>query len=146
MKSNATTVQAYIDSLTFEHQAVILPMRSFILSHLPEGMQENISWGMLSYEVPLEVYPTTYNKKPLLYAAIAAQKQYYSLYLMGVYLEEDRKALLQKAFEKSGKRLSMGKSCIRFKRMEDLPLDLIGQMLSSHTIASYIALYELNRK
>ena len=61
-------------------------------------------------------------------------------------MEEDRKALLQQAFEKSGKRLSMGKSCIRFKRMEDLPLDLIGELLESHTVASYITLYEENRK
>lgn len=146
MTTTATSVQDYLVSLTSEQRSVIDPVRSIILSHLPSGFVETINWGMLSYEVPLETYPSTYNKKPLNYVGLAVQKQYYSLYLMPAYMDKNVYQTLMDAFEKAGKKLSMGKSCIRFKKVEDLPLDLIGSIIASHTVVSFIAAYEVARK
>ena len=145
MTTTATSVHDYLDTLTDEQRSVIDSVRSMILSHLPSGFVETINWGMLSYEVPLELYPNTYNKKPLNYVGLAVQKQYYSLYLMPAYMDQNVYQMLMDAFEKAGKKLSMGKSCIRFKKVEDLPLDLIGSIIASHTVESFIAAYEKTR-
>jgi len=108
---------------------------------------ESINWGMLSYEVPLEIYPHTYyNKKPLNYIGLAVQKQYYSLYLMPAYMDKNVYQTLMNAFESAGKKLSLGKSCIRFKKVEDLQLDLIGSIIASHNVESFIRAYEEARK
>ncbi len=146
MTTTATTVQDYLSSLTPEQRSIIVPVRSLILSQLPSGFVETINWGMLSYEVPLSMYPNTYNKKPLSYIGLAVQKQYYSLYLMPAYMDQNVYQTLMDAFEKAGKKLSMGKSCIRFKKVEDLPLDLIGSIIASHTVSSFISAYETARK
>ena len=129
-----------------EQRSVIYPVRSLILTHLPSGFVESINWGMLSYEVPLEIYPHTYNKKPLNYIGLAVQKQYYSLYLMHAYMDKNVYQTLMNAFESSGKKLSPGKSCIRFKKVEDLPLDLIGSIIASYSVESFISAYEEARK
>lgn len=146
MTTTATTVQDYLSSLTPEQRSVIEPVRSFILSHLPSGFVETINWGMLSYEVPLSMYPNAYNKKPLNYIGLAVQKQYYSLYLMPAYMDQNVYQTLMDAFESAGKKLSMGKSCIRFKKVEDLPFELIGSIIASHTVSSFISAYETARK
>jgi len=146
MTITATTVQDYLASLTPEQHSVIDPVRSLILSHLPSGFVESINWGMLSYEVPLEIYPHTYNKKPLNYIGLAVQKQYYSLYLMPAYMDKSVYQTLMNAFESAGKKLSLGKTCIRFNKMEDLPLDLIGSIIASHSVESFISAYEEARK
>lgn len=145
MTTTATTVQEYLSSLTPEQHSVIVPIRSLILSYLPTGFVETINWGMLSYEVPLALYPNTYNKKPLNYIGLAVQKQYYSLYLMPAYMDQNVYQTLMNAFEKAGKKLSMGKSCIRFKKVDDLPLDLIGSIIVSHSVSSFISAYETAR-
>jgi len=132
--------------LTPEQRSVIDPVRSLILSHLPSGFVESINWGMLSYEVPLEIYSHTYNKKPLNYIGLAVQKQYYSLYLMPAYMDQNVYQTLMNAFESVGKKLSLGKSCIRFKKVEDIPLDLIGSIIASHSVESFIRAYETARK
>ena len=146
MTTTATTVKDYFASLTPEQRSVIDPVRSLILSHLPSGFVESINWGMLSYEVPLEIYPHTYNKKPLNYIGLAVQKQYYSLYLMPAYMDKSVYQTLMNAFESAGKKLSLGKSCIRFKKVEVLPLDLIGSIIASHSVESFINAYEEARK
>ncbi len=146
MITTATTVQDYLASLTPEQRSVIEPVRFLILSHLPSGFVETINWGMLSYEVPLELYPNTNNKKPLSYVGLAVQKKYYSLYLMPAYMEQNVYQTLMAAFEKAGKKLSMGKSCIRFKKVDDLPLELIGSIIASHSVSSFISAYETVRK
>ncbi|MDD3423670.1 DUF1801 domain-containing protein [Sphaerochaeta sp.] len=145
MTTVATTVQDYLASLTPEQRSVIEPVRSLILSHLPSGLVETINWGMFSYEVPLALYPNTYNKKPLSYVGLAVQKQYYSLYLMPAYMDQNVYQTLMAAFESAGKKLSMGKSCIRFKKVEDLPLEVIGSIIASHTVSSFISAYETAR-
>lgn len=146
MTTTATNVHDYLSSLTPEQHSVIVPIRSLILSHLPSGFVETNNWGMLSYEVPLELYPNTYNKKPLSYVGLAVQKQYYSLYLMPAYMDQNVYQTLMGAFEKAGKKLSMGKSCIRFKKVEDLPFELIGSIIASHSVSSFISAYETARK
>ncbi|MEA5105770.1 MAG: DUF1801 domain-containing protein [Sphaerochaeta associata] len=146
MTTTTTNVHDYLSSLTPEQHSVIVPIRSLILSHLPSGFVETINWGMLSYEVPLSMYPNTYNKKPLSYIGLAVQKRYYSLYLMPAYMDQNVYQTLMDAFEKAGKKLSMGKSCIRFKKVDDLPLELIGSIIASHTVSSFISAYETARK
>src|SRR5690606_31931040 len=104
----------------------------------PEGYQETINWGMLSYEVPLEKYPDTYNKKPLNYIGLAAQKNYNSLYLMSVYQNPADYQALMDAFDAMGVKPDMGKSCIRFKKLEQLPLDAISSLIAKTPVQEFI--------
>jgi hypothetical protein len=146
VQSKAKTVQAYLEELPEERRAVVSAVRDVILRHLPKGYQEVVNFGMISYEIPLERYPDTYNGQPLGYLALAAQKNHYALYAMCVYANEERQAWLKEEFKKAGKRLDMGKSCLRFKKLEDLPLDVIGKIAASATPEKYIAGYEATRK
>jgi hypothetical protein len=145
-KSAAATVQQYLNQLPEDRRAVINRVREVILSSLPEGYREAMNWGMISYEVPLERYPKTYNGQPLSYVALAAQKNYYVLYLMGAYQDSEQESLLKEGFSKAGKKLDMGKSCLRFRSVEDLPLDVIGQVVASTPVADYINQYETTRQ
>jgi hypothetical protein len=146
VRNKATTAAEYLKSLPDDRRAVMSTMRDLILKHLPKGYQETINWGMLSYEIPRERYPNTYNGQPLSYLCLAAQKNYYVLHAMCVYGDSKREAWLKKEFKKAGKRLDMGKACIRFKKLEDLPLDVIAQVISAATPEEYIARYEAGRK
>jgi hypothetical protein len=101
---------------------------------------------MICYEVPLERYPTTYNQQPLMYAALAAQKNYYSLYLNSVYQDPDGEARLREEFAQAGKKLNMGKSCLRFKKTEDLPLEVIGRVIAGTSVEEFIAGYRRSRQ
>ena len=100
---------------------------------------------MISYVVPLERYPKTYNRQALQYAALASQKNYVSLYLMNVYGNEETESWFVNSYRASGKRLDMGKACVRFKRIDDLPLDLIGETIARTSVDDFIALYEKAR-
>ena len=131
MKSSATTVQEYLDALPSERREVVAKVRAMVLKNLPKGYRESLSWGVISYEIPLERYPDTYNKKPLTYVALAAQKNHYALYLMGAYANATQAKALEQAFAKAGKKLDMGKSCLRFKKLDDLPLDAVGKIIAS---------------
>ena len=104
-----------------------------------------MNWGMIAYQVPLERYPETYNGEPLLYAAVAAQKRHYSLYLTSVYQQNALEKRLRAAFYRAGKKLDMGKSCIRFKTLEDLPLDAIGEIVGSVSVDQFVKNYEKAR-
>jgi Domain of unknown function (DU1801) len=146
VQSKATTVQEYLDELPEERRAVIAAVRDVVRRHLPKGYQEAMRWGMISYEIPLERYPDTYNGQPLSYLAIAAQKNHYAVYAMGAYGDPKREAWLKEAFKKAGKKLDKGKSCIRFKTLDDLPLDVIGQVAALATPEQFIAVYEASRK
>ncbi len=141
MRSEATTVEAYLSELTSEQRSVIEPLRKLILENLPEGIQESMNWGgMISYEIPpLRSFPDTYNKQPIGYAALSVQKHGFSLYLMPLYMDDKKMAKLQK---QSKKLMMGGKSCIRFKTLEELPLDLIAEILRSYTVETYIAAYK----
>ena len=129
--SSVTTVDDYLGELPEDRREVVSAVRKMVLKNLPKGYSESVSWGMISYEIPLERYPDTYNKKPLCYVALAAQKNYYALYLMGAYAKPGQTEALAAAFAKAGKKLDMGKSCLRFKKLEDLPLDAVGKVIAS---------------
>jgi hypothetical protein len=119
MRSDATTVENYLSDLPADRRGAIEAVRQAILDNLPPGYEEVMNWGMITYQVPLETYPDTYNGKPLMYAALASA-----------------------AYKATGKRLYGGKSCVRFKKLEDLPLELIGDRIASQTVDAFVAQYE----
>lgn len=144
--SKATTVEGYLSELPPDRREVVSAVRKMVLRHLPKGYEEAMAYGMIGYGIPLARYPDTYNRQPLGYVAIAAQKNYYSLYLMCAYTDTDDERELEAAFAKAGKKLDMGKSCVRFKRLEDLPpLDEIGKIIARTTPDEFIARYEAMR-
>ncbi len=141
-RSNAATVQEYLDELPEERRAVVSAVRDVVLRNLPRGYREVMNYGMISYEIPLERYPDTYNGQPLSYASLAAQKNHYALYLMCVYGSPELEAWLREEFNKAGMKLDMGKSCLRFRKLEDLPLEAIGRVVARVAPEKYIARYE----
>jgi hypothetical protein len=146
VRSAASTVNAYLRGLPADRRAVVSAVRDAIRTHLPMGYMESMRWGMISYEIPLERYPDTYNGQPLLYAALAAQKHYYALYLMCVYQDPKLERLLRDGFARAGTKLDMGKSCVRFRKIEDLPLDTVGRIVAGTPPDQFIARYERVRK
>ena len=138
MKSNASTVEKYLKELPDDRKEAISIVRKTILNNLPEGYDEVINWGMITYEVPLETCSDTYNGKPLMYAALASQKNYMSVYLMGCYMDPDVQNKFEKAYAAFGKRFDAGKSCIRFKKVDDLPLDILGETIASIDVETFI--------
>jgi len=116
-----------------------------ILANLPEGYEEVFQYRMIGYVVPLSRLPNTYNGKPLTYVSVASQKNYISVYPMGVYGDESHRQWFRQEYAKTGKKLDMGKSCVRFRNPEDIPLDLIGRSVALLPVADFIALYERNR-
>jgi hypothetical protein len=146
MKSGASTAQEYLAELPDDRRAVVSAVRDVVVRNLPDGYEESVGFGMLNYTIPLERYPNTYNKQPLSYVALAAQKNYYSLYLTGAYMDAERTRSLADEFERAGKKLDMGKSCVRFKKLDDLPLDVIGRAVASTPPDDFIAQYEASRR
>jgi hypothetical protein len=144
--SKAETVEQYLQELPEDRRAVISAVRDVVVRSLPAGYREAMNWGVISYEVPLEDHPDTYNGQPLMYAGLAAQKNYYALYLTSVYSDPAREQWLRDAFAQAGKKLDMGKSCVRFKKLGDLPLDAIGTLIAGTPPAEFITLYENARK
>jgi hypothetical protein len=145
-KSSAATVDEYLAELPEDRRAAISEVREVVLRNLPAGYVERMNWGMICYEIPLERYPKTYNKQPLSYAALASQKNYCAIYLMGVYGEGEQARRFREAFEQAGKKLDMGKSCVLFRRADDLALDAVGDVIASTTPEQYIAIYEKSRE
>jgi hypothetical protein len=139
MKSTATSPDDYLVSLPEDRQAALAKIRAVILKNLPKGYQESMNWGMICYEVPPETYPNTYNNQPLMYAALASQKNHMALYLTGIQTSKELTDSFEKDYKATGKKLDMGKSCIRFKRLEELPLDVIGKHISKVSPAALIA-------
>jgi uncharacterized protein YdhG (YjbR/CyaY superfamily) len=142
MQSEATTVDQYLAELPDDRRAAIEEVREVILANLPEGYQESMNWGMISYEIPLETYPDTYNKKPLGYAALASQKNHMAVYLSTIYSSEESATAFEQEYRATGKRYDVGKSCVRFRKMDDLPLDLIGRTIAATPPKAFVAMYE----
>jgi hypothetical protein len=143
--SRASTVKEYLDEVPEDRREIISAVRDVILKNLPKGYEEVMNWGMITYQIPLERYPTTYNDQPLCYAALASQKNHLAIYLMCVCGKEQG-AWLREEFRKAGKKLDMGKSCVRFQKLDDLPLKVIGQAIKKVPPTKYIAWYEASRK
>ncbi len=144
VRSAAATVDEYLAELGPERRQAIETVRRVILDSLPQGYVETMRWGMISYEVPLARYPDTYNGQPLSYAGLASQKQYMSLYLMGVYGDDEE--AFRDRYRATGKRLDMGRSCVRFRSLDDLPLDLVGEVIASRSVDEHIAHFEASRR
>jgi hypothetical protein len=145
MQSKATTVEAYLQALPEDRREVLLAIRATILKNLPKGYQEGMQYGMIGYYVPHEVYPPGYHcdpKQPLPFLGLASQKNHMSLYLMCVYGDPDQEAWFRKAWTATGKKLDMGKSCVRFKRLEDVPLVVVGQAVKRVPVRKFIEHYE----
>ena len=140
--SKAATVEQYLAELPDDRRAEIERVRDAVNAALPAGYSEEIGYGMIGWVIPLADYPDTYNKQPLAYAALAAQKNYNSLYLNCAYASPERTERLKAAFARAGKKLDMGKSCIRFKSAGELPLDVIGDEIASTPPQQFIRIYE----
>jgi hypothetical protein len=145
VKSKATTVEEYLASLPEERRAVMAAVRKVIRRHLPKGYDEVMNWGMISYEVPFKLYPDTPNGQPLSYLGLAAQKNHYALYAVCVCSETKPGSWLKEEFAKAGKKLDMGTSCIRFKMLDDLPLDAIAKLVAIATPEQFIKFFEAAR-
>ena len=145
-KSKATTAREYLAELAEDRRAALAAVRKVILDHLPEGYEETMQYGMIGYVIPLERYPTTYNGQPLSYAALASQKNHMSLYLMNIYSDSDTERWFVEQYEACGKKLDMGKSCVRFKKLDDLPMDLIGRAIAATAVPEFIQGYEASRR
>jgi len=140
--SDAQTPDEYIASLPDDRREAIEAVRKVISDNLPEGFREGMQFGMIGWYVPLERFPDTYNGQPLGIAALASQKNYMSLYLNSVYGDPTTERWFKERYAASGKRLDMGKSCVRFRRLEDLPLDVIGETITRADLDRYVAHYE----
>jgi hypothetical protein len=137
--SAAATVDEYLAELPGDRSEVVSHVRDLVNASLPEGYQEGMLYGMITWMVPLEVYPETYNRKPLAYVSLAAQKNYYALYLMGVYADSAEEARLREEWQARGTKLDMGRSCLRFKRLADLHEDLVAEVVAAVPMQEYVA-------
>ena len=142
VSSKAATVADYLAELPVERAAVVATMRDLVNQVLPPGYVEVMRWGMISWEMPFELSGPTYNDQPLSYVALAAQKNGYSLYLNCTACSPEGTSRLQQAAIANGHKLDMGKSCIRFKRIEQLPLDAIREEIGSASPADYLSAIE----
>ena len=145
MQSKSATVAEYLASLPADRRDAISAVRDVILANLDEGYEEGMSYGMIGYAVPHSVYPPGYHcdpKLPLPFAGLGSQKGHMSLHLMGLHGHAEREAWFRKAFAAAGKKLDMGKACVRFKRAEDLPLAVIGEAIKRVPSKVYIKFYE----
>ncbi len=140
MKSNAKTVAQYLAELAPDRREAIQTVRSEILRRLPGGYVETMGFGMIAYVVPLDAYPDTYNKQPLMYAALASQKNHMALYLSAIYVSESHRERFEAAYAATGKRYDCGKSCVRFRRLDDLPLEVVGEAVASMSMDEFIAI------
>lgn len=150
MQSSATTSQQYIESLPDDRKTAMEKLRNTINDNLPEGFSEGMGYGMLGWAVPHTKYPAGYHcdpKLPLPFISIASQKNAISLYHMGLYADKGIHDWFVEEYPKHSKtKLDMGKSCIRFKKPESIPFDLIGELVSKMTPDEWITLYEANLK
>jgi hypothetical protein len=144
MTSKAATIDEYLAGLPEERRLAISAVRDTILKNLPEGYEEGMQYGMIGYYVPHSIFPDGYHcnpKDPLNFAALGSQKNHMSLYLMCVYGHAETRQWFEEAYTTTGKKLDMGKACVRFKRLEDLPLDVIGQAVARVPVEKYVADY-----
>lgn len=147
MPPKATSVAEYLKELPEDRRSAIESLRQTILASLDEGYEEGVQYGMIGYYVPHRVFPAGYHcdpKQPLPFASIASQKNHMAFYCMGVYMDAELAAWFEGAWKKTGKKLDMGKCCVRFKKIEDVPLDVVGEVIRRMPAARYIARYEAN--
>ncbi len=141
MESSAKTVPEYLKELPADRREAINAVRGVILANLPEGYEECISYGMIGYVVPHTLYPKGYQcnpKLPLPFVNVGSQKNHMVIHLMCCYGDPKLKAWLEQAWKDAGRKFDMGGGCVRFKKLEDVPLEVIGQLVASLPVADYI--------
>ena len=142
MRSEAATVEEYLAELPAERREAIGAVRDVVRENLPDGLEETMAWGMIAYVVPLATFAETYNGEPLLHTALANQKQHMSLYLNCIYGDERIRENFEEAYRATSKRYDVGKSCVRFRRLDDLPLDVVGEAIAAASVEELIAQHE----
>lgn len=146
LKTSSQTVSAFLAALPDDRRREVERVRTLVRRHLPNGYEEVISNNMLVYQVPLDRYPDTYNGHPLWYVALGSQKNYLALHLMGVYADAEQQRRLKNAFKAAGKKLDMGKACIRFKSADDLPSGAIADIVGSTPVDRWVEIAESARR
>ena len=145
MQSKATTVEQYLLELPADRRETLEAVRAVVLENLPKGYEEGMQYGMIGYYVPHSVYPPGYHcdrAQPLPFAGLASQKNYMAIYLMCVYSDAELETWFRSAWAKTGKKLDMGKSCIRFKKIDDVALKVIGATIKRVPVKKFVAQYE----
>jgi hypothetical protein len=145
VKSAATTVEEYLAELPEGRREAVSMVRDVVNEHLPEGYAETMEWGMVSWVVPLDDYPDTYNGRPLSYVSLASQKNYLALYLLGLYTDGPEEQRFRARYVEQGMKLDMGKSCVRFKTVDELHLDAVAEAVAGIEPGELIARYEASR-
>lgn len=140
--SRASTPDEYIASLPEERRDAVSAVRDVINANLPDGYKEGMSFGMIGWYVPLDRFADTYNGQPLGLVALASQKAYISVYLNSVYGDRATEAWFRDRYAASGKKLDMGKSCLRFRKLEDVAIDVIGETIARADLDGFLARYE----
>ena len=150
MQSKAETVKEYLESVPEERQKQFKKLRSIIKKNLPKGFKETMSYGMIGYVVPHKLYPDGYHCKPELplpFVNLASQKNFVAIYHSGIYADPKLMKWFTTEFPKhSDRKLDMGKSCIRFKKIDEIPMELIGELMTKMTVEDWIEIYEKNVK
>ena len=144
MQSKATTVEQYLKELPEDRRAALSAIRSMILKNLDKDFEEGIQYGMIGYYVPHRIFPDGYHcdpKQPLPFVSVASQKNHMAVYLMCIYMDKSEEQF-RKAWQRTGKKLDMGKSCIRFKKLEDVALDVIADVIRNITAKGFVARYQ----
>lgn len=144
MQSKASSVADYLASLPPDRRIAIESLRALILKNLPEGYEEAMRWGMITYEVPLAIEPKTYNGQPLMFAALASQKNHMAVYLCSLNCVPGAEVAFVKAWQ--GKKLDMGKSCVRFKKLEDIDQSLIAKTVADTSVSDFIGAFKTRYK
>lgn len=149
MQSKAKTVKEYLAELPKDRRNDIEAVRSVIRKYLPKGFEQGMQYGMIGYYIPHSIYPAGYHcdpKQPLPYAALASQRNYMSIYLLCVFASSEHEKWFRKEWAKTGKKLDMGKGCVRFKTLDDLPLGIIGATIARMPVKECISYYEAVRE
>ncbi len=146
MRSNASTVDEYLAELPDDRRAAVSAVRDVVNAHLPEGYEETMEWGMMTWVVPLRDYPDTYNGKALSYVSLASQKNHLAIYLMALYAGSEDEEWFRGQYAERGMKLDMGKSCVRFSSLDEVPLDVVGEAVARVPAPEFIARYEASRR
>jgi Domain of unknown function (DU1801) len=150
MQATAQNIKEYLEAIPEERKRAFYTLREIILRHIPVGFLEELSYGMLGYVVPHSIYPNGYHcntNLPLPFLNIASQKNFIALYHMGIYADSNLLNWFISEFPKhSSQKLDMGKSCIRFKKIDQIPFDLIGELVQKMSVQDWISSYETNFK
>jgi uncharacterized protein YdhG (YjbR/CyaY superfamily) len=144
--SNAATVDEYLSELPPDRREAVAAIRQAVLKNLPPGYEEAMQYGMIGYSIPLERYSNTHNRQPLGLVGIASQKNYISVYLNNIYADPEAEEWFTAEYKATGKKLDKGKGCVRFKKLDDVPLDLIGKAIARTSVADLIKSYEASRR